>query len=112
MEVNNRQPGGTEPSRRGSSADDNVTGSNRQRARRAELEAQPHNVRGADQEPVHGARAEHGRQADRLELSHASREQVSPAREARLRALTEAYREGSLNSPERLSLAAEKLLLG
>jgi len=51
--------------------------------------------------------------ADQLQLSHdGGTEGTSPERKARLGELIRAFRVGNLNSPERVSLAAEKILLG
>lgn len=120
MEVNKSQSGGSDPARRRTQAEPGLTGANRQRNRRAQLEApanagigrtQPADSRNAP--GVDHAREGRGLLGDALQLAFAHEPvQNSPAREARLRALTEAFREGSLNSPERLSRAAERLLLG
>jgi len=120
MDVNKSQSGGTDPARRRAEGDAGLTGANRQRSRRAQLSSQPsadvERTQAAGSHPtpsVDHAREGRGLLGDVLQLAFAHEpEPNSPAREARLQALTEAFREGSLNSPERLSRAAEKLLLG
>ena len=82
-----------------------------QAARRAEIDRYQAAQRAAVDKSQSGSKPSHV--SDELQLSHSGEsESTSPAREARLQALTEAFREGSLNTPERMSLAAEKILQG
>ncbi len=120
MEVNNGQAGRNDPAQRRTQVEPGVTGANRPRSRGAQVNAQPSSE--VDTKRPVGSESlpevDHARRSrlpigDVLQLAHAHEpEEFSPAREARLRALTEAFRAGNLNSPERIFRAAEKMLQG